>query len=121
MDVLAKGVFLGIKHAARVMIRQGRGGAIVNTASIAGLSGDGGPLIYSAAKSAVISMTRSSASRARASPHSSERDLPGFIATPLAAVSADRVDGIKPAFARRNLGLKPGLVSTSLALHSFYQ
>ena len=61
MDVLAKGVFLGIKHAARVMIRQGRGGAIVNTASIAGLSGDGGPLIYSAAKSAVISMTRSSA------------------------------------------------------------
>ncbi len=26
MDVLAKGVFLGIKHAARVMIRQGRGG-----------------------------------------------------------------------------------------------
>ncbi len=100
MDVLAKGVFLGIKHAARVMIRQGRGGAIVNTASIAGLSGDGGPLIYSAAKSAVISMTRSSA--VELAPHLIRVNAicPGFIATPLAAVSADRVDGIKPAFAR---------------------
>ena len=27
-DVLAKGVFLGIKHGARVMRRQGKGGAI---------------------------------------------------------------------------------------------
>ncbi len=100
MDVLAKGVFLGIKHAARVMIRQGRGGAIVNTASVAGLSGDGGPLIYSAAKSAVISMTRSSA--VELAPHLIRVNAicPGFIATPLAAVSADRVDGIKPAFAR---------------------
>ena len=35
-DVLAKGVFLGIKHAARAMREQGRGGSIINTASIAG-------------------------------------------------------------------------------------
>ena len=56
MDVLAKGVFLGIKHAARVLRAQGEGGAIINTASIAGLSGDGGPMIYSAAKAAVISL-----------------------------------------------------------------
>ena len=56
-DVLAKGVFLGIKHAARVMKAQGEGGVIINTASIAGLSGDGGPLVYSAAKAAVISLS----------------------------------------------------------------
>src|SRR5690606_27492943 len=61
MDVLAKGVFLGIKHAARIMRRQDRGGAIINTASIAALSGDGGPLVYSAAKAAVVSLTRSAA------------------------------------------------------------
>lgn len=60
-DVLTKGVFLGIKHAARVMKRQGRGGSIINTASIAGLSGGGGPLAYSAAKAAVINLTRSAA------------------------------------------------------------
>ena len=60
-DVLAKGVFLGIKHAARIMLANGTGGSIINTASIAGLSGDGGPLVYSAAKSAVISMSKSAA------------------------------------------------------------
>src|ERR1700683_2093232 len=41
-DVLAKGIFLGIKHAARAMKRLGRGGSIINTASVAGLSGGGG-------------------------------------------------------------------------------
>ena len=60
-DVLAKGVFLGIKHAARTMKARGVGGSIINTASIAGLSGDGGPLVYSAAKAAVISLSKSAA------------------------------------------------------------
>ena len=58
-DVLAKGVFLGIKHAARIMKSAGKGGSIINTASVAGLSGDGGPLVYSAAKAAVISLSKS--------------------------------------------------------------
>ena len=30
-DVLAKGVFLGIKHGAKIMRRQGEGGSIINT------------------------------------------------------------------------------------------
>ncbi|NBS48977.1 MAG: SDR family NAD(P)-dependent oxidoreductase, partial [Betaproteobacteria bacterium] len=51
-DVLVKGVFFGIKHATRVFREQGRGGSIVNTASVAGLSGGCGPLAYSAAKAA---------------------------------------------------------------------
>ena len=60
--VNVRSVFLGTKHAARVMIEQGSGGAIVNTASIAGLSGGGGPQAYSATKAAVISLTRTTAS-----------------------------------------------------------
>ena len=60
-DVLTKGVFLGIKHAARAMKKRGRGGSIINTASTAGLSGGSGPLVYSAAKAAVINLTKSSA------------------------------------------------------------
>ena len=60
-DVLAKGVFLGIKHAAREMKRLGSGGSIINTASVAGLSGGSGPLVYSAAKAAVINLTRAAA------------------------------------------------------------
>ncbi|HEU4429872.1 MAG TPA: SDR family NAD(P)-dependent oxidoreductase, partial [Myxococcota bacterium] len=37
-----RSVFLGIKHAARAMIAGGRGGSIINTASVAALSGGGG-------------------------------------------------------------------------------
>lgn len=65
--VNVRSVFLGTKHAARVMIEQGNGGAIVNTASIAGLSGGGGPQAYSATKAAVISLTRTTA--AELAPH----------------------------------------------------
>ncbi len=59
--VNTRSVFLGIKYAARVMIAQGDGGSIINTASVAGLSGGGGPQAYSAAKAAVINLTQSAA------------------------------------------------------------
>ncbi len=49
-DVLVKGVFLGIKHGARAMKQQGEGEAIINTASIAGLSGRAGPLVTTLAR-----------------------------------------------------------------------
>lgn len=97
-DVLARGVFLGIKHAARVMRDQGRGGSIINTASIAGLSGDAGPLVYSAAKAAVISMSMSAA--VELAPHRIRVNAicPGFIATPLAAAGGS-LEGLQASFA----------------------
>ena len=58
MHVLVRGVFLGMKHAARVLKPQGQGGSILSTASVAGLSGGDGPQAYSAAKAAVINLTR---------------------------------------------------------------
>ena len=83
-DVLAKGVFLGIKHSARIMREQKSGGSIINTASIAGLSGDGGPLVYSAAKAAVISLGQSAAVELAPDLIRVNTICPGFIATPLA-------------------------------------
>jgi NAD(P)-dependent dehydrogenase (short-subunit alcohol dehydrogenase family) len=83
-DVLAKGVFLGIKHGARIMRAAGRGGSIINTASIAGLSGDGGPLVYSAAKAAVISLSQSAAVELAPDRIRVNAICPGFIVTPLA-------------------------------------
>jgi len=59
--VNVRSVFLGTKHAAAAMIEHGSGGAIVNTASVAGLSGGGGPQAYSATKAAVISLTQTTA------------------------------------------------------------
>jgi len=97
MDVLAKGVFLGIKHAARIMRRQGTGGSIINTASIAALSGDGGPLVYSAAKAAVVNMTRSAAVELAADRIRVNAICPGFIATPLA--EAGRPEQTRERFA----------------------
>jgi len=59
--VMTKGVFLGIKHGARAMQKTGSGGSIINTASIAALSGKGGPLAYSATKAAVVNITMNAA------------------------------------------------------------
>jgi len=58
MNVNAKGVFLGMKHAIPAMQAAG-GGAIVNIASIAGKGYAGtSNAIYAASKGAVISLTR---------------------------------------------------------------
>lgn len=97
-DVLAKGVFLGIKHAARVMKANGTGGSIINTASIAGLSGDGGPLVYSAAKAAVISLSQSAAVELGADRIRVNAICPGFIVTPLA--DGGREEATKISFAK---------------------
>ena len=83
-DVLAKGVFLGIKHAARIMQDMGTQGSIINTASIAGLSGDGGPLVYSAAKASVINLSRAAAVELAPDRIRVNAICPGFIDTPLA-------------------------------------
>ncbi len=58
LGVLLRGVFLGMKHAAPVMKRQGAG-SIISTASVAGLQAGFGPHVYSAAKAAVVHLTRS--------------------------------------------------------------
>jgi meso-butanediol dehydrogenase/(S,S)-butanediol dehydrogenase/diacetyl reductase len=61
MRVNARGVFLGTQEAAEQFKRQGGGGKIVNTASIAGKSGFPLFAAYSASKFAVIGLTQAGA------------------------------------------------------------
>ncbi len=55
MAVNARGVFLGMKHAAPAMAD---GGSIVNVSSISGIGGGSNTLAYTASKHAVIGMTK---------------------------------------------------------------
>lgn len=60
MGVNVKGVWLCMKYQLPVMLAQG-GGAIVNTASVAGLGAAPKMSIYAASKHAVIGLTKSAA------------------------------------------------------------
>ena len=60
MGVNVKGVWLCMKHQIPLLLAQG-GGAIVNTASVAGLGAAPKMSIYAASKHAVIGLTKSAA------------------------------------------------------------
>ncbi|HXX09932.1 MAG TPA: glucose 1-dehydrogenase [Burkholderiales bacterium] len=94
MAVLLRGVFLGMKHAAEIMQRQ-HSGSIINTASVAGLQAGYGPHVYSAAKAAVIQLTRSVAMELAESGVRVNCICPGPVATPIFAGAA----GLSPEVA----------------------
>lgn len=89
--VLVRGVFLGTKHTIRAMDAAGHGGSIVNVASTAGLSGGGGPQAYSAAKAAVISLTKSSAVELAARRIRVNAVAPGPVLTPILGGGPERM------------------------------
>ena len=57
IGVNLKGVFLGLRHVLPVMVKQGHG-AVVNTASVAGLFGGPGMAAYVASKHGVLGLTK---------------------------------------------------------------
>ena len=83
MSVNALAVFVGTQEAAKQFIRQGTGGKVVNTASIAGRTGFSSFAPYSASKAAVISITQAAA-RALAEHNITVNAFsPGVVQTPL--------------------------------------
>ena len=58
IDIDLKGTYLGCQSAAKQMIKQGKGGKILNIASIAGVVGFTGSCHYCSAKGGVIQMTK---------------------------------------------------------------
>ena len=83
LDVMALGTMLGIREAAKRMIEQGEGGAIVNVASQAGKTG--WPLLgaYCAAKFAVLGLTQVAAKELGGFRITVNAVCPGTVETPL--------------------------------------
>jgi len=81
MGVNVRSVFLGAKYAVPHMEAQG-GGSIINTASISGLHGDGGAVVYAASKAAVINLTRAMSTDHAPQGIRVNAICPGTIATP---------------------------------------
>jgi NAD(P)-dependent dehydrogenase (short-subunit alcohol dehydrogenase family) len=60
MDVCLRGTFLGMKHAIPA-IRDSEGGSVINMSSVAALVGIADRAVYSAAKGAILAITRAAA------------------------------------------------------------
>jgi NAD(P)-dependent dehydrogenase (short-subunit alcohol dehydrogenase family) len=106
--LLVRAVILGMKHAVPLMKERG-GGAIINTASIAGLQAGWGPIAYSAAKAAVIHLTKVSAAELSPEKIRVNAICPGLIATSIFGASmglprevadqmAARIEEVAPKF-----------------------
>jgi NAD(P)-dependent dehydrogenase (short-subunit alcohol dehydrogenase family) len=82
MDINAKGVFLGTKHAIPAM-RDAGGGSIVNISSVAGLVGNRETTAYTASKGAVRLLTKSTAIQYASDGIRANSVHPGTIETPM--------------------------------------
>jgi NAD(P)-dependent dehydrogenase (short-subunit alcohol dehydrogenase family) len=82
-DVNVMGVFLGMKYQIPAML-QGGGGAIANTASVAGVLGATGLAAYVAAKHAVVGLTRTAAGEYASKGIRINAVCPGIAATDMA-------------------------------------
>jgi NAD(P)-dependent dehydrogenase (short-subunit alcohol dehydrogenase family) len=100
MAILLKSVFMGIKHASVEMKKNANGASIINTASIAGMSGGGGPQAYSAAKAAVINLSQTTALELGEFKIRVNSISPGAISTPL-------LNGLSEDWDERIKGLQP--------------
>jgi len=100
LSVNVKGVFLGLRYVLPVMLEQGSG-AVVNTASIAGLVGTPGMPAYVASKHAVIGLTKVAAGEVSSSGVRVNAVCPGPIDTRMVRDLAAQVRPDDPAAVQR--------------------
>ena len=84
VGAMLTGVVLGMKHAVPHLKARG-GGAIISTASVAGIKGGLGPHVYSGVKAAVVNLSRSVAMELGPFSIRVNAICPGGIATPIFA------------------------------------
>ena len=104
--VNVKGLLFMLQAAARQMVKQGRGGKIINLASQAGRRGEPLVAVYCASKAAVISLTQSAGLALIKERINVNGISPGVVDTPM----WDQVDALFARYERRPLGEKKRLV-----------
>jgi NAD(P)-dependent dehydrogenase (short-subunit alcohol dehydrogenase family) len=105
LSINLMGVFLCLKHEIAQMLAQGGGGAIVNTASIAGLIGLATSAHYVAAKHGVVGLTKTAAIEYAQDGIRVNCVNPGYIQTPMTKETMEaRFDEIMAKVPVRRLG-----------------
>ncbi len=105
IEVNLKGVWLCMKHEIELMLAQG-GGAIVNTASVAGLIGLRTSSAYVASKHGVIGLTKTAAVEYAELGIRVNAVCPGYIVTRMTApIRETRTEGILARTPMRRLGV----------------
>jgi NAD(P)-dependent dehydrogenase (short-subunit alcohol dehydrogenase family) len=102
MAINLKGVWLCMKYEIPQMLKQG-GGAIVNTASDAGLLGVPQMPAYVASKHGVVGLTKTAALEYAKQNVRVNAVCPGVIKTPM----VDRITGLRPGRAERMTAAEP--------------
>ena len=108
--VNVKGLLFTLQAAARQMVKQGRGGKIVNFASQAGRRGEALVGVYCASKAAVISLTQSAGLGLIEHKINVNGIAPGVVDTPM----WDQVDALFARYEHRALGEKKRLVGEAV-------
>ena len=100
---MAKGPFLGTKHAIPEMRKAG-GGSIINVSSIFGMVGSLGDSVYSAAKGAVRTFTKATAVQYANEGIRANSVHPGWGMTPLTVVPFSDPEILDPKLATVPMG-----------------
>jgi galactitol 2-dehydrogenase len=104
--VNVKGLLFTLQAVARQMVKQGRGGKIINMSSQAGRRGEALVAVYCATKAAVISITQSAGLSLIKHKINVNGIAPGVVDTPM----WDQVDALFAKYENRPIGEKRRLV-----------
>jgi NAD(P)-dependent dehydrogenase (short-subunit alcohol dehydrogenase family) len=108
--VNVKGLLFTLQAVARQMVRQGRGGKIINLSSQAGRRGEALAAVYCASKAAVISITQSAGLALIKEGINVNAIAPGVVDTPM----WDKVDELFAKFEHRQIGEKKRMVGEAV-------
>jgi NAD(P)-dependent dehydrogenase (short-subunit alcohol dehydrogenase family) len=95
LGVNLRGVFLGIKYAAQAMVKQGRGGKIVNIGSQASKSGFAHASAYTTSKHGIVGLTRVAAQELGEHKINVNTICPNHVTTGLGAWQNEHFSGLQ--------------------------